>query len=224
MNIKMKKFYKHKFNGKPNLIVIFQSMNAHLYNPQNKNKFELENTFSRLNPEHSDLLFIKDDTRPRDSKVGGFYLHSESVNEICFDLRKLARQYKKTLFTGLSAGGFASILFGSLCFIDVVVAINPQTTLYDFHTGDLLTMGKQNPLRDNSNYYDLKPHINKTTNYYISKRATTSPYEQCSQNEKLHHVKMIEHINDFTNVYVREDLNETYSTLKDILEINNFKM
>jgi hypothetical protein len=220
----MKKLYKHKFNGKPNLIVVFQSMNAHLYTPGNKNKFELEKTFSRLDLEYSDLLFIKDDVRPRDSKLGGFYLHSETVDEICLDLRNLVRQYKKTLFTGLSAGGFASILFGSLCFIDVVVAINPQTTLYDFYTGDLLTIGEQNPLRDNSNYYDLKPHINKTTNYYISKRATTLPYEQCSQIEKLHHVKMIEHINDFSNVYVREDLNQTYSALKDILEINNFKM
>jgi len=221
----MKKLYKHKFDGKPNLIVIFQSMNANLYNPENKNKFELENTFSRLDIDHADLLFIKDDTRPRDSKVGGFYLHSESVNEICFDLSKLVRQYKKTLFTGLSAGGFASILFGSLCFVDVVAAINPQTTLYDFNDGsfvrDIIDIESA---VDNSAYYDYKPYINDVTKYYISKRAITKDYDDCSIDDKLHHTKMIEHINDFGNVYIREDLNQTYSALKDILEINNFNM
>ena len=220
----MKKLYKQKFHGRPNLIVVFQSMNGYLYNPENKNRFELENTFSRLDLERSDLLFIKDDTRPRDSKVGGFYLHSEPVDDICFYLSQLMRKYNQTLFTGISAGGFASILFGSLCLVDVVVAINPQTTLYDFYAGHLITIGKKNPLCDNSNYYDLKPHINTKTNYYFSKRAVTLPYEECSQVEKLHHIKMSEHVSNFANVYIREDLNKTYSGLKNILSINNFNM
>lgn len=211
--------------GKPNLIVVFQSMNAHLYKFENKNKFELENTFSRLDIDHADLLFIKDDTRPRDSKVGGFYLHSESVNEICFDLRGLVRQYKKTLFTGLSAGGFASILFGSLCLVDVVAAINPQTTLYDFNdesfVRDIIDI---EPAVDNSAYYDCKPYINDFTKYYISKHAITKDYDDCDITDKLHHTKMNEHISNFTNVYIRDDLNQTYSALKYILDINNFKM
>ena len=218
----MKKLYKHKVEGKPNLIVVFQSMNAHLYAPENKNKFELENTFSRLNPEYSDLLFINDDTRTSHSKVGGFYLHSEPVDNICSDLNKLSRQYKKILCTGISAGGFAAILFGSLCSVDVVAAINPQTTLFDFQTGGLITMGKTPPMFDNSKYYDLKPHINNKTNYYISEAAVTSPYEECSNQKKLHHVYMHDHIREFQNVHFRSDLNATYSCLKDLLSANDF--
>lgn len=220
----MKKLYKHKLEGKPNLIVVFQSMNAHLYTPENKNKFELEKTFSRLNPEYSDLLFIKDDTRPSRSKVGGFYLHSEPVDNICSDLSKLVRQYNQTLFTGISAGGFASILFGSLCSVDFVVAINPQTTLLDFETGNLIALGKKTPLFDNSEYYDLKPHINNKTNYYISKRAITLPYEECSNQDKLHHVYMHDHIREFQNVHFCSDLNRTYSCLRDLLSANNFNI
>jgi len=221
----MKKLYKHKLEGKPNLIVVFQSMNTHLYSSENKNKFELENTFSRLNPEHSDLLFVKDDTRPRDSKVGGFYLHSESVEEICSDLSKLTRQYKKTLFTGLSAGGFASILFGSLCLVDVVVAINPQTTLYDFNDGSFARDHiDAEPFEDNSLYYDCKPYINDVTKYYLSERAVTKSYCDCSVIEKLHHVKMHDHIREFQNVHFRPDLNTTYNCLRDLLFENNFKM
>lgn len=220
----MKKLYKEKFYGRSNLIVVFQSMNANLYNPENKNHFELENTFSRFNPEHSDLLFIKDDTRPRNSKVGGFYLHSESVDEICFDLSKLVSRYDQILFTGISAGGFASILFGSLCFVDVVVAINPQTTLYNFETGDLMTIGKKTPLCDNSNFYDLKPHMNHKTKYYISSRAITKDYHDCSLIQKLHHVKMHDHIREFQNVHFHTDLDETYNCLRDLLLENNFKI
>lgn len=221
----MKKLYKHKCTGKPNLIVVFQSMNGHLYTSENKNKFELENTFYRFNPEYSDLLFIKDDTRPMDSKVGGFYLHSESVDDICSSLKKLTRQYKKILFTGISAGGFASILFGSLCFVDVVVTINPQTTLYNFSNGSFIRdIIDIEPIVDNSEYYDCKPHINDVTKYYISKRAVTDDYDDCDIANKLHHIKMIEHINDYSNVYIRDDLNRTYTALKDILKENNFKL
>ena len=199
-------------------------MNSHLYSPDNKNKFELENTFSRLKPKNSDLLFIKDDINPGHSQLGGFYLDSEPVENICSDLSKLARQYKKTLFTGISAGGFASILFGSLCFVDFVVAINPQTTLLDFETGNLIALGKKTPLFDNSEYYDLKPHINNKTNYYISKRAITLPYKECNMREKLHHAKMHDHIREFENVHFCSDLNRTYSCLRDLLSANNFNI
>jgi predicted esterase YcpF (UPF0227 family) len=38
-------------------------------------------------------------------------------------------RHKKTIFIGVSAGGFAALLYGILCNADLVTAINPQTLL-----------------------------------------------------------------------------------------------
>lgn len=38
-------------------------------------------------------------------------------------------KHKKTIFFGVSSGGFAAILYGALCNADLVVTVNPQTLL-----------------------------------------------------------------------------------------------
>ena len=62
-------------------------------------------------------------------------------------------QYKKIIFMGVSAGGYASILFGSLCNnVDYVVSFLPQTIL-------------KNPI--DINYFDLKNILNSKTKYIL---------------------------------------------------------
>ena len=38
-------------------------------------------------------------------------------------------KHRKTIFFGVSSGGFAAILYGALCKADLIIAVNPQTLL-----------------------------------------------------------------------------------------------
>ena len=131
----MMKPHKFKKLGRQNLLIIFQSMNVHLYKEENADKFELEGTFSKQENDVSscDYLFIKDEFRP--TLRGGWYVNpSQSAYELIDFLSKQKKDYNKICATGISAGGFASILFGSLCKLDLVLAVDPQTILYDLET------------------------------------------------------------------------------------------
>jgi hypothetical protein len=207
----------HKFKklGRQNLLIIFQSMNAHLYKEENANKFELEGTFSKPENDVSscDYLFIKDEIRP--ALGGGWYLNpSESVYELIDFLSKQKKDYNKICATGISAGGFASILFGSLCMFDLVLAVDPQTILYDFETNK--------PLHNaDDTYLDLKPHINNTTKYYMYNNGKEK-YKECDFDGKLHHKINSYRLRKFDNVFVERFGNVASGNWKSILKNNGF--
>jgi len=209
------KLHKFKKLGRPNLLIIFQSMNAHLYKKENANKFELEGTFSKPENDVSscDYLFIKDEIHS--GPEGGWYLNpSESFYELIDFLNKQKKDYNKICATGISAGGFASILFGSLCKFDLVLATDPQTILYDLETNK--------PIHNaDDTYLDLKPHINNTTKYYMYS-SCKKKYKECDLIRKLHNKINSYRLRKFDNVFVERFGRPASSGWKTILKQNGF--
>ena len=76
-----------------------------------------------------DILFIREQT-----KKWNWYLNKldgvgQGVEEIANFLKDKIKPYKKVIFAGTSMGGYASILYGSLCKVNHVIAYIPQTDL-----------------------------------------------------------------------------------------------
>jgi predicted esterase YcpF (UPF0227 family) len=89
--------------------------------------------------------------------------------------------YEKVIFMGVSAGGYASILFGSLCKVNEVIAFIPQTIL-------------PNPV--NPLYGDLKSVIQENTQYLLY--GDTS-IQDITNN---HYIYQCENIECFSNVTI----------------------
>lgn len=82
---------------------------------------------------------------------------------------------------GVSAGGYAAILFGSLCNINNIVAFIPPTIL-------------KKPI--NSKYQDLKNVINSQSNYLLYADLSITNIND------MHHVSQCQNIDCFSNVTV----------------------
>jgi len=90
--------------------------------------------------------------------------------------------YEKVIFMGVSAGGYASILFGSLCDnVNNVISFVPQTIL-------------NNPI--DLKYSNLKNIINNNTKYIIC--GDTSIQDK----NNAHHILHCENIDCFSNVKI----------------------
>ena len=197
----------HKFKklGRPNLLVIFQSANSHLYKAENSNKFEYEGTF--LKQEYDvpscDYLFVKDGC-VLDKSKGWYISPNEGVDYMRNFLLEQKSKYNKIIATGFSSGGFASILFGSLCEFDLVLALSPQTILYELDPNKP-HIPKSTRLNNFVNpglsdtYLDCEPYINNFTKYYLHS-CCKKKYDECSYTDRLHHFVHIERLNHFDNV------------------------
>lgn len=210
----------HKFKklGRQNLLIIFQSFNTHLYKEENADKFEFEGTFSKQENDVSscDYLFIKDEIRP--NLGGGWYLNpSQSVYELIDFLSKQKKDYNKICATGMSAGGFASILFGSLCKFDLVLAVDPQTILYDLETNEKVDRVQ----KVNESFLDCRLHINKDTKYFLYNNCNKK-YKECSLVGKLHHKINSYRLRKFDNVFVERFNGVASDEWKSILKDNGF--
>ena len=73
-----------------------------------------------------DILFLRNQQQ---WYLGGLNGMGKNINHTSAFLKKEFSNYDKVLCIGASAGGYASLLFGSLLNVDVVIAINPQTDL-----------------------------------------------------------------------------------------------
>ena len=205
----------HKFKSKNSnkLIVVFQSFNKKYYTPEYVHHFELENRFKDYNL-NCDLLFVKDRIKRE------WYLGDVSSNKKF--LNDKVKNYQQVLFTGISAGGFASILYGSLLNVNLVIAINPQTSLIDLSDNKtILPKDVPSILHQRKEYFDLKKFINTNTKYYLNgwlhnTLRTILPksfndidifnkdninYENLSISSKLHDIKNYQHLSEFKNVH-----------------------
>jgi len=144
--------------------------------------FEFLNYLSTIYKNECDLIFfidkdqcwyhngIKDITHNIDGTIS--YL-----NNIIND-----GKYDKVLFMGTSAGGYAAILFGSLCNnVHNVISFIPQTILID-------------PI--DIRYSNLKTIINKTTTYLLYGALIISDISD------IHHISHCENVETFANVTV----------------------
>ena len=79
---------------------------------------------------------------------------SKTIDETAEYLKGIISPYKRVIFIGVSQGGYAAILFGSLLNISAVIAFIPQTF-----------RGQKDNIDEK--YRDLKPYINTITQYYL---------------------------------------------------------
>jgi hypothetical protein len=93
----------------------------------------------------------------------------------------MAGNYHKVLFMGTSGGGYASILFGSLCNIENVLAFIPATRL-------------KHPKYEV--YRNLKQVINPNTHYLLYGDLSVTDSQNC------HHISHCEDLEVFANVKV----------------------
>jgi hypothetical protein len=90
--------------------------------------------------------------------------------------------YEKVVFLGVSAGGYAAILFGSLCrSVNHVIAFIPQTQLTS---------------AVDPKYSDLKEHLNRTTRYLLYGDKSVKDVRD------NHHIHHCDHLMDFENVQI----------------------
>jgi len=103
----------------------------------------------------------------------------EVSNDIAGTLSYLAEQikpYKRVIFIGSSAGGYAAILFGSLLAVDTVIAFRPQTNIANF----------SKPYLSEPQYHNLRGFINTTTKYHLyADPADQDPYHRFSHCENV---------------------------------------
>jgi hypothetical protein len=88
--------------------------------------FEFLNYLSSNYQDQCDLYFFIDEHQSWYHE--GIKGITTSIDDTVLYLKNLLRNYDKVLFMGTSAGGYAAILFGSLCNVNVISFI-PQTKL-----------------------------------------------------------------------------------------------
>ena len=122
---------------------------------------------------------------------------SNNIDETIYYLNSIIKNgnYDKIIFMGVSAGGYAAILFGSLCDnVNYVISFVPQTIL-------------KNPI--NFNYSNLKNVINKYTTYILYGNKNIQNIDD------LHHISHCENIKHFINVKIIENNSCNFKELRD---------
>ena len=93
--------------------------------------FEFLNYLSKTYKKNIDLYFFIDKNQCWYHKgIDGI---TNNIDETVLYINSIIKKsnYKKILFMGVSSGGYASILFGSLCNVTNVIAFKPRTKLID---------------------------------------------------------------------------------------------
>ena len=146
--------------------------------------FEFLNYLSKTYKKNVDLYFFIDKRQSWYHKgIAGI---TKNIDDTVLYLNSIInkKNYKKIIFMGVSAGGYASILFGSLCNVSSVIAFIPRTKLI-------------NPI--NKKYGDLKLIVNNQTNYIlhgntkIKNKNNNHHISQCNNLKCFQNVKIIYH-------------------------------
>ena len=107
---------------------------------------------------------------------------SKTIDETVEYLKGDIEKYKNVIFIGVSAGGYAAILFGSLLNINSVLAFIPPTIRRDKNIDE--------------KYRDISQYINDTTKYYIYGDLSVTDALDC------HHISHCERIAHHPNVFI----------------------
>ena len=194
-------------NGNKKLIVSFASNEHH--------GFERKSSLMKLKYERNDfdVLYLRNNGK---WYLGGLSGIGKNINHTIAFLKKEFSKYDDVITIGSSAGGYASILFGSECNANTVIAHTPQTNLEysianclptktEFESAELkcgiyeptlASLGESKIISFESfnKYKNLRNVINSITKYYI--RCEDNDHGQHGQ----HHC---ENLSDFKNVYIK---------------------
>jgi predicted esterase YcpF (UPF0227 family) len=162
--------------------------------------FEFLNYLSSIYQNECDLVFFIDHKQCWYHK--GIQGITSNIDETALYINSIIKDkyYKNIIFMGNSAGGYAAILFGSICNVSHVISFIPQTIL-------------ENPI--DSNYSNLKDIINKTTKYTI--------YGNTNTNDTLHNISHCENIDCFTNVKLIKTNDVTLKIVKKMRDNGDIK-
>jgi hypothetical protein len=171
---------------------------------------EMSGFFDKWFPETKVLYFMDDRSICYHQGIRGI---SRNIQETAEYIRKQTKDYSKVVFIGVSCGGYAAILFGSLLKIDTVIAFIPQTRL------------RSNMF--DARYKDLGPFINDTTKYMLfGDISIDNPND-------YHHISHCDHVAHHPNVHVTrmEGLNmkklrddgDLFRVVNDVLDQNGYE-
>jgi hypothetical protein len=179
-------------NGHKNLIICFGGLALKFGGIL---PFEFLNYLYSTYKKNCDLIFYIDINQCWYHK--GIKDITNNIDETILYLNNIIKKgnYKKVIFMGTSAGGYASILFGSLCNnVNNVISFIPQTKL-------------KKPI--NSKYSNLKNIINKKTKYflYCDKDITNI--------DNVHSISHCENIEFYKNVKIIKNHGCNLKELRD---------
>ena len=166
-------------NKKKYLIVCFGGMSLRMGGIP---PFEFLNYLRNVYKNECDLIFYIDIHQCCYHK--GIKDISNNIDETVTYLNNKISQndYDKVIFMGTSAGGYASILFGSLCNnVNSVISFIPKTIL-------------NSPV--DKKYSNLHNFINSNTNYILFGDLNIKNINNC------HHISQCEHLKDFPNIKI----------------------
>ena len=157
--------------------------------------FEFLNYLSAIYKNNCDLIFYIDIHQCWYHK--GIKNITNNINDTILYLNNIIKygNYEKIIFMGTSAGGYGSILFGSLCNnVTNVISFIPQTII-------------KNAI--DSNYSNLKHIINDNTKYILYGDISIKDIND------IHHISHCENIECFSNVTIHKTENCNLKQLRD---------
>lgn len=155
--------------------------------------FEFLNYLSKTYQKNTDLYFFIDKNRCWYHKgIDGI---TKNIDDTVLYLNSIIKKsnYKKKIFMGVSAGGYASILFGSLCNVSNVIAFKPRTKPSPNGVG---LKGQYPYIPIDKRYEDLKNIINDKTEYIIHGDVNIK-----NENDN-HHISHCNNLKCFQNVNI----------------------
>jgi hypothetical protein len=159
-------------------------------------RFEFLRYLSSLYTNKCDLYFFTDLYQCWYHR--GFYAITNSIEESVTYLNDIIKKgnYDKVIMMGVSSGGYAAILFGSLCInVTHVISFVPQTIL-------------MNPICPN--YSDLRHIINTHTSYLLYGDTSITDIKH------RHYISHCENIEAYSNVTViKRENNSDVKRLRD---------
>jgi hypothetical protein len=113
---------------------------------------------------------------------------TNNIDETVEYLKNIIFPYKNVYFIGVSAGGYAAILFGSLLNITKIMAFIPPTLCNIINDKRIF----------NQKYSDLLPLINNTTLYFLYGDLSVKNINDS------HHISHCQRLSIFPNVFIKE--------------------
>jgi len=176
--------------------------------------FERKTSLNNLRDKYVfDILYMRN--------FGGWYIGAlpgigDHINHTIEFLNNMFAQYKKIILTGYSSGGYASILFGSICNANLVIASAAQTNLntilakLDNYRGwkRWLRKAKTTFPETWEQYSDLANVINNNTDYklyypsdHTILNTPLSPrMDTCTKNRMLARTMLIHRDHHYDNI------------------------
>lgn len=178
------------------LLIAFNGYYLPLFTDGGPPIFENFKMFTGAGFEDYDVMFVCDSTR--NWYINGVDHSSNSIPGSASWLQELAAPYERVTTFGVSAGGYAAILFGSLINADKIIAIAPQTDLA--YVKNNISRYADITLHD---YTDLKQVLNTTSRYHITywdDNDTALPADPVQYH--LHHIHHTEQLGRRANLHI----------------------